>query len=77
MQVIKSFTVDLTKVRGRGDFKCPKCGTKMSPDDRTENVYTILEPVVKVGYLQKVILQCNTCGSQIHLTGFSLLNKIR
>jgi tRNA(Ile2) C34 agmatinyltransferase TiaS len=56
MQVIKSFTVDLTKVRGRGDFKCPKCGIKMSPDDRTENVYTILEPVVKEGYLQKVIL---------------------
>jgi transcription elongation factor Elf1 len=77
MQVIKSFTVDLTKVRGRGDFKCPKCGIKMSPDDKTENVYTILEPVVKEGYLQKVILQCNSCGSQIHLTGFSLLNKIR
>jgi len=54
--------------------KCPKCGIKISPDDKTENAYTILKSVMKGDRLEKIILQCNRCKSQIHLTGFHLLN---
>jgi predicted RNA-binding Zn-ribbon protein involved in translation (DUF1610 family) len=71
----KLYTVDLTKVKGKGEFRCPKCGTEISPNDRTEDVYTILETVMKKDRLEKVILQCNSCGSQINLVGFRLLSN--
>ena len=77
MQTIQFYTVDLTKIDGRGKIRCPKCRIEISPDDRTENVYTILEPVMKGECLEKIVLQCNSCGSYIHLTGFDLLNKLR
>jgi transcription elongation factor Elf1 len=77
LQGIKLYTVDLTKVNGEGEFRCPKCGIEISPNDKTEDVYTILETVMKKDYLEKIVLQCNSCGSQIHLVGFHLLNKLR
>jgi hypothetical protein len=77
LQEIKFFTIDLYKIKRRGEFGCPKCGIKISPDDKTEDAYTILEPVMKGDCLDKIILQCNKCGSQIHLTGFHILNKLR
>jgi hypothetical protein len=72
---INIYTVDLTSIDGNGDFNCPKCGVKISPDDETENLYTILETVMNGDHLEKVILQCNKCQSQIYLTGFQLLSK--
>jgi len=77
LQRIKSYTIDLAKIKGRGEFKCPNCGIEISPDDETESTYTILEPVTKGNCLEKITLQCNKCGSQIHLTGFHILNRIR
>ena len=77
MQAVRLYTVDLTKVRGKGQFKCPKCGAKISPDDTSERMYTICETVMKGESLDKLVLQCNTCKSQIQLTGFTVLNRIR
>jgi len=77
LQRIKFYTVDLTKIEGRGEFKCPKCGVRISPDDDTETLYAVLEPVVKGDCLEEIVLQCNSCKSQIHLTGFHLLNKLK
>jgi len=74
LQGIKLYTVNLTKIGGKGEFRCPKCGIKISPHDRTENIYTVLEPVMRGDYLEKILLQCNQCGSQIYLTGFKFLN---
>lgn len=76
-QRIKFYTIDMTKIKGKGEFECPKCGIKISPDDETEDVYMILESVMKGDCLEKMILQCNKCGSQIHLTGFHTLNKTK
>jgi DNA-directed RNA polymerase subunit RPC12/RpoP len=70
-------TVDLTKIRGKGDFRCPRCGIKISPDDSTEETYAILEPIMKEDSLEKILLQCNKCGSKIYLTGFYGLNQIK
>jgi predicted RNA-binding Zn-ribbon protein involved in translation (DUF1610 family) len=67
------FTVDLTKVKGKGDFSCPRCGTKISPDDRTEKTYKILEAHMKGDELDSIVLQCNKCESHINLTGFLAL----
>jgi len=77
LQSIRFYTIDLTKIGGRGDFKCPKCGIEISPDDKTEEAYTILKTVMKADSLEKIILQCTRCKSQIYLTGFHVLSKTR
>jgi hypothetical protein len=65
--------LDLTKIDGNGDFPCPNCGVIISPEDETEDVYTILEENVNNDALEEMLIQCNKCGSQIRLTGFSIL----
>ena len=75
VQEVVFFVVDLFETEGRGEFKCPRCGVEISPDDTTEKVYTILDVAMKEDRLDKVILECNKCGSRIHLTGFNLSAK--
>ena len=77
MQGIGVFRVDLTKIEGKGVFRCPKCQVNISPDDQTDTIYTVLEPVMKGNCLDKLIIQCNKCGTQIQLTGFNVLNRIK
>ena len=72
MQGIRFYTVDLTRISGSGEFRCPKCGVEMSPEDETEEVYTILETVMKGDSLEMVVLRCNRCESLVHLVGFDL-----
>jgi DNA-directed RNA polymerase subunit RPC12/RpoP len=78
MQKSKSnhtFKVDLSLTEEGGEFECPKCGSKISPDDHTEDVYTLLETVMKGNNLDKIILKCNRCESTINVTGFNVNNK--
>ena len=63
--------LDLTKIDGNGDFLCPTCRVTISPEDETEDVYTIIEEKVSNDALEELLIQCNACGSQIRLTGFS------
>jgi DNA-directed RNA polymerase subunit RPC12/RpoP len=70
MKEKETYVIDLYKIKGNGEFKCPKCGTKISPDDLSEDVYTITETQVKEDRLEKVILRCNKCGSKLHMIGF-------
>ncbi len=65
--------LDLTKIDGNGDFPCPNCGVTISPEDESEDVYTILEEKVRNDALEEMLIQCNKCRSQIRLTGFSIL----
>ena len=75
MQTTQFFTIDLARINGKGEFKCPKCGVKISPDDTSEKTYSILETEMKGDSLDKIRLQCNKCQSKIHLTGFYLVNR--
>jgi DNA-directed RNA polymerase subunit RPC12/RpoP len=75
MKMTNEFTIDLTKIEGDGDFLCPSCGSKISPDDESEEIYTILEPRVNSRGLEEVVIRCNRCSSHIQLTGFSTLEK--
>lgn len=68
--------IDLLELEGKGDFLCPRCGTKISPDDETEKVYSILEPKVRNNSLEGLLIQCNDCSNKILLTGFSFLETI-
>jgi hypothetical protein len=65
--------LDLTKIDGNGDFPCPNCGVTISPEDESEDVYTILEEKVRNDALEEMLIQCNKCRNQIRLTGFSIL----
>jgi len=76
MKQMQAYTVDLTKIDGNGDFPCPRCGTVISPNDCTEEAYSILEPKVDSHGLEELVIRCNRCASQLHLTGFSLLQKL-
>ncbi len=77
MKQIHAYQIDLTRIEGNGDFPCPRCGTKLSPDDETEKTYTILGSRANDNGLEEIIIQCNICSSHIHLTGFSMLRKIK
>ncbi len=68
---IHAYKLDLTRMSGKGDFLCPQCGTEISPDDCSESVYSILDIIVEPYGLSEVVIGCNKCTSQIHLTGFS------
>jgi ribosomal protein S27AE len=65
-----SYTIDLTKIDGDGSFPCPKCGTVMSPEDETEEIYKIVHTKVINDELVELIVMCRNCGSNIKLTGF-------
>ena len=66
--------IDLTKIEGSGDFPCPSCSTMISPEDETEDIYTVLDTKMNGAGadadLEELTIQCNKCGSQIHLVGF-------
>ena len=64
------YIIDLTKIDGDGAFPCPKCGTIISPDDETEEIYEIVQTRVKNDELAELTLMCNKCGSTIRLVGF-------
>jgi DNA-directed RNA polymerase subunit RPC12/RpoP len=75
MEKSKSFVVDLSKTKRSGEFECPKCGVRISPDDHSEDAYTILETIMRRDSLEKLILKCNRCGSKIQLVGFNSLEN--
>jgi len=76
MKQTRAYNLDLTKIKGEGDFTCPKCGTSMSPDDCSEKTYAILETAFSHHGLEELVIRCCNCTSKIHLTGFSLLREL-
>jgi 5-methylcytosine-specific restriction endonuclease McrA len=70
------YILDLTKITGKGDFLCPRCGNKISPDDTTEEIYSILEARVNSCCLEELLICCNRCESEIHLIGFDTIQKL-
>ena len=76
MKPLQMYKIDLTEIGGKGDFACPRCGTKISPEDESELVYSILGSKVRGNGLEEVLIRCNRCSSHIHLTGFSLLQQM-
>lgn len=66
------YHVDLANLQGEGDFPCPGCGTLISPEDETEDVYTIVSTKVQNEELKELVVQCNHCKSKIRLVGFTV-----
>jgi len=65
------YMMDLREIEGEGDFPCPKCGATISPEDESEQIYTIQELKMKGEQVEELIILCNNCGSKIHVLGFT------
>ena len=65
-----AYTLDLTKIDGDGSFPCPQCGTVISPEDESEQVYKIVDTKVVNDELVELVIMCGKCGSNTMLTGF-------
>jgi len=68
MKQIHRYRLDLSKIDGNGEFVCPRCGTMISPDDDTEEAYSILEPKVNSQGLEELVIHCNTRAHQNGVT---------
>jgi len=66
--------VDLTQIDGMGDFRCPRCGAVISPDDTSEESYKVLDVRSKGESLEELVILCNGCGSTIRIVGFEGLS---
>jgi DNA-directed RNA polymerase subunit RPC12/RpoP len=66
--------IDLTQIDGNGDISCPSCGAIISPEDESEEVYTIIEEKVNGEDLEELVIQCNACSTKICLIGFPALD---
>jgi len=64
------FRIDLTKIDGDGSFPCPKCGTMISPEDETEQLYKIIHTKVINDQLVELGIECSNCRANVTLTGF-------
>jgi hypothetical protein len=75
-RLLLEYKVDLTKIEGSGDFPCPECGVSISPEDQTEDAYSIKEIKTRRDVLEDLVIQCHRCKSLIRLTGFKLLDSL-
>jgi hypothetical protein len=74
--MVSSHRVDLTNIEGDGEVQCPKCDTMLSPDDTTENTYTVVETIIgDDDSLEGLLIRCNSCKSMITLDGFAALEE--
>jgi predicted RNA-binding Zn-ribbon protein involved in translation (DUF1610 family) len=64
------YSIDLTQIEGDGSFPCPKCGTVISPEDESEEVYKIVDTKIINDELVELVIMCGNCRSNIRLTGF-------
>jgi predicted RNA-binding Zn-ribbon protein involved in translation (DUF1610 family) len=67
---LADYTINLSNIEGDGSFACPKCGTVISPEDESEEVYKIIDTKVINEELVELVIVCNSCGKSIRLTGF-------
>jgi predicted RNA-binding Zn-ribbon protein involved in translation (DUF1610 family) len=70
------YRIELSRLKNDGTFKCPNCGTKISPDDCSDKAYSIIDINVNSYGLEEVIVRCNRCQSQIYLSGLSKVEQL-
>jgi len=54
MALTLEYKVNLAKIRGTGEFACPKCGATISPDDETDETYSIIEQKTRRDILEEI-----------------------
>jgi hypothetical protein len=64
------YTFSFSSLENDGSFICTKCGTKISPEDETNENYEIIDTEIYNGEIAELIITCGKCGSILKLTGF-------
>jgi predicted RNA-binding Zn-ribbon protein involved in translation (DUF1610 family) len=67
---VAAYMIDLSKIEGDGSFPCPECGTVISPEDESEEVYKIINTKVINDELVELVIVCNKCKTSSKLAGF-------
>lgn len=64
------YTVDIQQMHGDvGEFPCPECGAEISPSDKTDDIYTLLDVIMAPDSdVKEILLKCK-CGAVIKLIG--------
>jgi hypothetical protein len=70
------YRMELGEINSNGSLPCPCCGAHISPDDKTEEVYTLLDVCMNGAGLEEIVIRCNRCQSQIYIGGFSKAEQI-
>jgi hypothetical protein len=73
---IALYKMELSEINRNGSLPCPGCGAHISPDDQTEEVYTLLDVNMNGAGLDEIVIRCNRCRSQIYISGFSKAEQI-
>ena len=63
--------MELSQINKNGSLPCPSCHAHISPDDKTEKIYTLLDVNMNQNGLDEIVIRCNKCQSQIYISGFS------
>ena len=71
----KEYLLDISQTDVNGAFLCPHCGSRISPDDRSEDNYVVYDTMMADNNLNEVVICCSGCLSFTHLTGFSKPQK--
>jgi hypothetical protein len=70
---LKEYLLDVSRTEFDGAFSCPNCNNRISPDDRSEDNYTVYETKMAGNNLEELVVCCKGCLSFIRLMGFSKL----
>ena len=65
-----SYRINLVSIEGDGSLSCPKCGMIISPQEKTEENYRILDTKIVKNELVELVVSCGKCESTIVLGGF-------
>jgi transposase-like protein len=66
----KEAKLHISQTNSNGSFRCPSCGTKISPDDHTEATYSLYDIKLEGNDLDEVVIYCKNCLRLTHLCGF-------
>lgn len=73
---ITVYKIELSQINKNGSLPCPSCHALISPDDKTEKIYTLLDVNMNQNGLEEIVIQCKKCQSQIYINGFSTAEQI-
>jgi hypothetical protein len=73
---IALYKMELSEINRNGSLACPGCGAHISPDDQTEEIYTLLDVNMNGVGLDEIVIRCNRCRSQIYISGFSKAEQL-
>jgi predicted RNA-binding Zn-ribbon protein involved in translation (DUF1610 family) len=74
---LKDYKINIPQTDPNGSFHCPNCGLTISPNDTSEETYTIYRTIIKENNLNEIVLYCKGCLSFIHLIGFQKLQFLK